>query len=375
MFNKMSKTIKMIIIIVILIVVSIELFYWFNPAFGQNFKKKRIEKIKQSPNFKDGKFQNLVETPVRAEGFKFREVIWEFMFRGKERKPKKPIKTKKFDREKFIKADSGITITWFGHSTALIRIDGYTIIADPVFSKRTSPVSFAGTKSFDFTNTFNLNNLPDPDAIIISHDHYDHLDYKTIMALKEKQVKFYVPLGVAAHLEKWGVDNANIVELDWWGNAKFNDNLILTATPSRHFSGRRGMTNKTLWCSWVIKTENHSVFFSGDSGYGDHFKEIGEKYGPFDLTMLECGQYNERWPYIHMMPEQTVQANIDLKGKTMIPIHWGRFNISLHTWNDPVERATTEADRKNVSILIPQIGGIYFCGDEICTINWWDEKE
>ncbi|MFC2086246.1 MBL fold metallo-hydrolase [Bacteroidota bacterium] len=365
----------MIIIIVILIVVSIELFYWFSPTFGQNFKKKRTEKIEQSLNFRGGKFQNLVETPVQAEGFKFREVFWEFMFKGKERRPEKPIETINFDKNSFVKADSGIAITWFGHSTALIRIDGYSILFDPVFSKRTSPVSFAGTKSFDFTKAYDLSDLPELNAIIITHDHYDHLDYKTIKKLKEKNVKFYVPLGVAAHLEKWGVRDTNIVELDWWENAKFDDNLILRATPSRHFSGRRGMTNKTLWCSWVIKTDSHSVFFSGDSGYGDHFGEIGEKCGPFNVTMLECGQYNEGWPYIHMMPEQTVQANIDLNGDVMIPIHWGRFNLSLHSWTEPAERVAVEAKRKNINILIPQIGEIYFYGDTMSSINWWADKK
>ena len=367
----MLKTIKMIIVILVIIVVSIVLFFRLNPAFGQKYKGAQLERIEQSPNFKDGKFQNLLYTPVQAKGFKPREVIWEFLFKGKDRKPENPIETIKFDKEKFNNADSGITITWFGHSTALIRIDGYTILADPVFSKRTSPVSFAGTKSFDFTKVYSLEDLPEIDAIIISHDHYDHLDYKTIKKLKEKPIKFYVPLGVAAHLEKWGVPVSNIVELDWWENAKFDDNLILSATPSRHFSGRRGMTNKTLWCSWRIKTKNHSFFFSGDSGYGDHFKEIGKKYGPFNLTMLECGQYNERWPYIHMMPEETVQANIDLKGDVMIPIHWGRFNLSLHSWTEPVERASAEAERNNVNILIPQIGEIYIYGDNQKNIDWW----
>jgi L-ascorbate metabolism protein UlaG (beta-lactamase superfamily) len=188
--------------------------------------------------------------------------------------------------------------------------------------------------------------------VLLSHDHFDHLDYRTILSLKHKTSWYCVPLGVPDHLIKWGIQSSRIIELNWWEKSTEIPGLMLIATPSRHFSGRVGFKmDYTLWCSWVIEYKNMKIFFCGDSGYSDHFKLIGEKYGPFELTMMECGQYNEGWPFIHMNPEEAVHAHIDLKGEKMIPIHWGKFKLSLHSWREPIERAIKEAERLNVNLV------------------------
>ena len=208
--------------------------------------------------------------------------------------------------------------------------------------------------------------------MLISHDHYDHLDYGSIQKLKSKVKMFYVPLGIKAHLTAWGVDENNIKEFDWWESTTLNG-IEFVSTPARHFSGR-GLTNRnsTLWSSWVLKSKNSSIFFSGDSGYGKHFKEIGKKYGPFDFAMMECGQYNEQWSQIHMSPEETIQATIDVQSKLMMPIHWGAFKLALHSWNDPIIRATKKAVDLNVNISTPKIGESIILNDKIPTEKWWN---
>ena len=209
-----------------------------------------------------------------------------------------------------------------------------------------------------YSGTFSLEreDLQEIDAIIISHNHYDHLNYKSIMQLKDRAKHFYVPTGVAQYLIKWGVSPSKISEHNWWDEVTF-DNIKLVCAPARHFSGR-SMTDRdrSLWCSWLILGQETKVFFSGDSGYAPHFKEIGDKYGPFDLTLMECGQYDTRWSAIHMLPEETVQAHIDVKGELLLPIHWGAFTLALHEWSDPIERVTKEAKRLGVNITTPQIG-------------------
>ncbi len=213
--------------------------------------------------------------------------------------------------------------------------------------------------------------LPSIDAILISHDHYDHLDYGSIRQLKDKTKYFFVPLGVGAHLQHWGVEASKITELDWWQSADI-DGMTFTATPARHFSGR-GLTDrdKTLWASWVIKGQDNNIYFSGDSGYRTHFKQIGEQYGPFDFTMIECGQYNEKWEAIHMMPEQSLQAHIDLQGKMMMPIHWGAFNLAVHPWKEPVERLL-KAKKEDMMIATPVIGESFVLSQALPDARWWE---
>ncbi|HDR4724458.1 MBL fold metallo-hydrolase [Bacillus cereus group sp. Sample62] len=266
------------------------------------------------------------------------------------------------------------SVTWFGHSASLLKIEGKTFLLDPMFGDASSPFPLFNSKRYSGSFSIEREDLQEIDAIIISHNHYDHLNYKSIMQLKDRAKHFYVPTGVAQYLIKWGVSPSKISEHNWWDEIAF-DNIKLVCAPARHFSGR-SMTDRdcSLWCSWLILGQETKVFFSGDSGYAPHFKEIGDKYGPFDLTLMECGQYDARWSAIHMLPEETVQAHIDVKGELLLPIHWGAFTLSLHEWSDPIERVTKEAKRLGVNIATPQIGeSITLKSTDYPSSAWWRE--
>jgi len=309
-----------------------------------------------SANFKKHIFVNQIATPMDMHLKDVPPMLWQMVRPGTTRRPARPIIAKQLDLEAFL-AGQAPQLAWLGHSASLIRMQGKTILIDPMLSKAASPVQFAGPKRFS-KPPISADELPHIDAVLISHDHYDHLDYQTIKKIRGKTTTFFVPLGVAAHLEKWGVTKKQIVELDWWDKASIGD-ITFVCTPARHFSGR-GLNDrfKTLWCSWVIRSNNAKLFFSGDTGYGPHFKEIGDKYGPFDLTMLECGQYDRRWPNIHMQPEQTFAAHQDLRGKRLMPLHWGAFSLALHSWIDSVERVKAAAEPSHTEIMTPELGDI-----------------
>ncbi|MBA3828678.1 MAG: MBL fold metallo-hydrolase [Taibaiella sp.] len=269
---------------------------------------------------------------------------------------------------------SGLRITWIGHSSLLIEIDGRRLLTDPVWAQRASPVSFAGPRRF-FDAPIELENLPALDAIILSHDHYDHLDRDAIIKLVHfTDAPAYCSLGVAMHLVKWGMPAARITEMDWMDSTTIS-NLTLTALPARHFSGR-GMThrNETLWSSFVIKGDKHNIYFGADSGFHEGFKEIGDKYGPFDLTLLEIGAYNENWADIHMGPENAANAHIALMGKVMMPIHWGTFNLALHAWTEPVERLLQYAAEKNITLMLPVPGIPTEVPTATYNSEWWKKR-
>ncbi|QWH06659.1 MBL fold metallo-hydrolase [Bacillus mycoides] len=266
------------------------------------------------------------------------------------------------------------SVTWFGHSASLLKIEGKKLLLDPMFGDASSPFPVFNSKRYSGAFSLEHDELQEIDAIIISHNHYDHLNYKSIMRLKDRAKHFYVPTGIAQYLIKWGISPSKISEHNWWDEITF-DNIKLVCAPARHFSGR-SMTDRdcSLWCSWLILGQETKVFFSGDSGYAPHFKEIGENYGPFDLTLMECGQYDTRWSAIHMLPEETVQAHIDVKGELLVPIHWGAFTLALHEWSDPIERVTKEANRLGVNIATPQIGeAIALQSKDYPTAAWWRE--
>ncbi|PFM14631.1 hypothetical protein COC45_28705 [Bacillus cereus] len=266
------------------------------------------------------------------------------------------------------------SVTWFGHSASLLKIEGKKLLLDPMFGDASSPFPVFNSKRYSGAFSLEREDFQEIDAIIISHNHYDHMNYKSIMQLKDRAKHFYVPTGVAQYLIKWGVSPSKISEHNWWDEIMF-DNIKLVCAPARHFSGR-SMTDRdcSLWCSWLILGQETKVFFSGDSGYAPHFKEIGDKYGPFDLTLMECGQYDPRWSAIHMLPEETVQAHIDVKGELLLPIHWGAFTLALHEWSDPIERVTKEANRLGVNIATPQIGeSITLKSTDYPSSAWWRE--
>jgi L-ascorbate metabolism protein UlaG (beta-lactamase superfamily) len=264
------------------------------------------------------------------------------------------------------------SLTWFGHSTFLLHVENKKILIDPMFGPSPSPVPIIGSKRYSGDLLYVIEKLPAIDAVLITHDHYDHLDYPSILRLRDKVGHFFVPIGVAAHLSRWGIPKEKITEFNWWDEQKWKD-LTIAAVPSQHFSGR-GMFNRdtTLWLGWVIMGENLKLYTSGDGGYGPHFREIGKKYGPFDLTLIEGGQYDPRWANIHMMPEESVQAHIDVNGKNMMLTHWGAFTLAYHGWSEPVERALREAKKKEVGLIAPKIGESIILNQSMPTpVSWW----
>ena len=361
--------IKFLVIPCIIIVLAVMTFIRIAPQFGQSPAGSFLREVEKSAHFSSGQFQNQTRTVLDLGFSGGMKVMYEWLFKAQGRIPDKPLPAD-FSGG-YAASDSTLKITWFGHSAILLQIDGKNILIDPMLGNAASPVPFM-TRRFPYDQPLDLSMLPNIDAIIISHDHYDHLDYNTILFFKGKVNHFYTPLGVGSHLRSWGVDAFKITELDWWQSVNF-EGLQFIAAPARHFSGRSIKDrNKTQWASWVILGEKEKIYFSGDSGYGPHFMEIGEKYGPFDFAMMECGQYNERWEAIHMLPEQTVQAALDLKCKSMMPIHWGGFNLSLHSWTDPVERVTEAAAKHILDVITPMIGRSFSPLDNTFdSAAWW----
>jgi L-ascorbate metabolism protein UlaG (beta-lactamase superfamily) len=264
---------------------------------------------------------------------------------------------------------SGLRITWVGHSSLLIEIDGRRILTDPVWSDRVSFTQLYGPKRF-FQPPIVLEDLPPLDAVLLSHDHYDHLDKATIKFFAGKTVPFYCSIGVAQYVADWGVQKDFITEMDWGDSVMIDHDCVITATPSRHFSGRGIINrNETLWSSFVIKGTKHNIYFGADSGWWPGFADIGETYGPFDLTILEIGAYGKNWPDIHMGPDHASNAHIALKGKIMMPIHWGTFNLALHDWYEPIERLVTYSKEKHIELFVPEPGK----PTEVSVYNseWW----
>lgn len=335
--------------------------------------QQRNSRSMTSNQFHDGQFQNLVSTQVSTPNGNMLDTTIDFFRGNANRSPSAPLPSIDLDFSTNRQKD-GVRVSWLGHSTCLIEIEGQVILTDPMFSDRASPFRFLGPRRFATEKNYGVEELPQIDAVLISHDHYDHLDYQTIKAIKDKVDRFYVPLGVGSRLQRWGLPASKITELDWWESYS-DTHLTLVATPARHFSGR-GLTdrNKSLWASWVIMGNNHRLFFSGDSGYFEGFKKIGDIYGPFDLTMLESGAYNEAWADIHMMPEETVQAHLDLRGKVLLPIHWAKFNLALHPWKEPIERLSREAVTQSVSVVTPQIGETFSPDGNYPRSRWWDQE-
>ncbi len=343
-------------------------------SFGKLPSGNRLERIRKSAHYREGSFKNLSETPMLTEGTSYPKMIIGFFSKGVNREPLYPLPSVKTDL-KSLKSNEPVLV-WFGHSSYLIRINGQNILVDPVFSGRASPIQFIGKKSYPATVQYTADDMPATiDLVIITHDHYDHLDYDTIKQLRTRVKLFYTSLGVGEHLEHWGVDQERIIEFDWWEKQAFMHGMEITATPARHFSGRSFKRNQSLWSSFVLKTEVHSIFIGGDSGYDGAFKTIGEQFGPFDLAILECGQYNVQWPFIHMMPEEAAQACIDLKAKAFMPVHWGKFTLALHAWNDPVERALKKADELNVVMTTPMIGELLMLDNARPLKRWWLEAK
>lgn len=356
------------------ILTSISLGSWiaFNKAvLGANPKGKRLERIKNSPHFKNGEFQNLSYTPTFAEENNKIGSMWRVMTSKNIRtKPSVALPTVKTDFTKI--SPSTDYMIWFGHSSYLFQIEGKTLLIDPVLSGYAAPFSWLNA-SFKGTDPYTAESLPDIDYLLISHDHYDHLDYETILKLKGKVKRVICGLGVGAHLEHWGYSADIIEELDWNESIDLEKDWKLTATPARHFSGRGIQRNKTLWLSFVLKTPHHNLFLGGDSGYDHHFKYIGEKYGPFDLALIEQGQYNLAWKYIHLMPEEIFIAAKELNAKKIFAGHNSKFKLSVHPWDEPLKRLWENSKKQDIPVITPKIGELVDLKDDQSTFsNWWE---
>ncbi|MDR7128197.1 L-ascorbate metabolism protein UlaG (beta-lactamase superfamily) [Algoriphagus sp. 4150] len=361
-----------LISIVLILLLVVVLFVNFNPEFGGSPSKQKLAQFEKLDYFEDGKFSNLMPTNMDMDFAEAIKMLPEFFKNDPTRRPGFDLPLVHRDALELVTKEQPTRLVWFGHSTFLLQMDGKTILIDPMFGEVPAPNPILGKKRFSNQLPIAIEKLPQIDMIIMSHDHYDHLDYGSIQKLKGKTKAFYMPLGMGAHFEEWGVDSSQIHELGWWDEIQA-DGLLLALTPARHFSGR-GLNNRfsTLWGSWVIRGESDNIYFSGDSGYGPHFKQIGEKYGPFDFAMMECGQYNERWKDIHMMPEETAQAAKDINAKVFMPIHWAAFTLAMHSWTDPVERVIAKADEINQPIFVPEIGEFIELEKNLMTKRqWW----
>ena len=332
------------------------------------------EPIEASENYRDGKFYNAAPREEPSFG-KLLEIAKRWYTEEKvDSQPAKPLPLLPVTRSQLDElSDDELHLVKLGHSSMLLKMYGEYWLIDPMFSDRASPFSFLGPKRFQQT-PISLADLPPIAKVLISHNHYDHLDKAAIMALASKTEQFLVPQGVEGDVEKWGVDRKKIMSFGWWQELQ-TDKTLVAFTPTQHFSGR-GLSdgNKTLWGSWVIKAPDASLYFSGDSGYFDGFKAIGGKYGPFDLTMIETGAYNTDWADIHMLPEESVQAHIDLKGVALMPVHNSTFDLSFHPWYEPLERVSAEAEKQEVQLFTPLVGEVFTAkpvvpSDE--SKQWW----
>jgi L-ascorbate metabolism protein UlaG (beta-lactamase superfamily) len=337
-------------------------------AFGKSADGDRLVRMQSSPQWDDGVFEN--PQPLWNDGW---AMLTGLFGASDHLAPEDPIPVQEMDPAMFDAAPpSGLRVTWLGHSTILVEIDGHRVITDPVFGPRSSPLTWIGPSRW-YPPPIALDALPSIDAVVLSHDHYDHLDYTTIVAMKDWDTTFIAPLGVGSHLAYWGVPADRIVELDWWERTKVGS-LELVCTPARHASGRHLFDqNHTLWAGWAILGAEHRVYFSGDTGLFPAMSEIGDKLGPFDLTMIEAGAYGQAWPDWHIGPEQAVRAHGMVRGEVFLPIHWGLFNLAYHGWTEPIERSVAAAEAAGVQIVAPRPGQSFEPETAPPVERWWPD--
>ena len=346
----------------------------FWPPFGGSLQGDRAARAHASPQFRGGHFENVIpKTPMSNA------VKWDLLKRqysGTEMRtppPGCPPVMRPAPEEFKDRPAPGLRAIWFGHASVYLEIDGTRVMTDPVLSDYASPFPGIGPKRFH-PPPLALEALPKIDAVVISHDHYDHLDVQTVKRLAQAGTRFFVPLGIGAHLERWGVPGAQFTELDWWQSADING-VKLTSTPARHYSSRALRDgNATLWSSWSIVGPVHRVYFSGDTGFGPHFQEIGERLGPFDLSLVKIGSYGpgQGWLDIHMDPEEAVKAHVAVKAKRMLPVHWATFNLAFHAWDEPIKRALAAGRQLGIDLVTPRIGEVVAAGAAFTSVNWWE---
>ncbi len=358
-------------LVVGLFVITVAVLY-LAPTFGGTITDARRMRVEASPRYKNGRFENAVPEAKRQAG-----EAWDMakrQFSGNEmRYPPRPIPVLPMSTQGFERSPPpGLRAIWFGHASVYLELDGLRLFVDPMLSSYATPIAGIGPRRFH-PPPLDLEALPRIDVVLISHDHYDHLDMRTVKHLASKGTHFVLPLGVGAHLDRWGVPAAQVSELDWWQSHSFGG-VTFTSTPVRHYSGRALRDgNATLWSSWVMAGQAHRVFFSGDTGAGDHFQTIGDRHGPFDLSLIKIGAYgpSQTWIDIHMTPEAAVLAHMALRGKRLLPVHWGTFNLAFHAWDEPIERAVAAAKGLGAEIVTPRVGEVVTAGQPFISEAWW----
>ena len=363
-------------IIFLFVVVCIALFLWNWPPFGGTVSGERLERAQASPNYHDGVFVNTLPHPSLGSGD-----VWGYIkeqFFGDQMRvppsaiPISPILSASLQAQPV----EGLRAIWLGHSSVYIELDGLRLLVDPVFSDYASPFIGIGPER-SHPPPIALAGLPDIDAVLISHDHYDHLDMQTVQYLSSMGTHFLVPLGAGSHLDEWNVPKDQITELDWWESTEVRGVTVI-CTPAQHYSSRGIFDYKeTFWSSWSVVGPEHRVFYSGDSGFSNHFQSIGEQFGPFDLSIIKIGQYGPgvSWIYSHMDPEQAVEAHLAVRARRMLPVSWATFNIAFHDWDEPIRRAVNAASEKNIDLVTPRVGDVVIADRPHNSFSWWEEVE
>ena len=360
------------ILIIIALLVAAVFIFMQQPQFGKAPSGKRLERIQKSPYYKNGAFDNISFTPQLAEDTSMPKVMFRFLFgKNEHAKPLQKFNFTKSDLKNLSPTEN--VYVWMGHSSYFIQIDGKKILVDPVFSGNASPVSFT-TKAFPGTDLYSAEDIPELDYLIITHDHWDHLDYETVKKLNPKVKHVITGLGTGEHLEYWNYEPKKIIELDWGENFDLENGFKVYAETARHFSGRTFKRNQAIWASFVFETPERKIYIGGDSGFDTHFEKIGNKYGGFDLAILENGQYNKDWRYIHMMPKEFLVAAKNLKTKRIIAVHNSKFELALHSWKEPLEKITALNEKENQRLITPKIGEIVHWEDDAKVYEKWWEK-
>jgi len=368
--KRKGRRIMLVTLSIIMILVVASVIFLNQPNFGRIPQGERLERIKESPNYRDGRFQNLHETPQITSDKGLIGTMAEFLFKKKERlNPETDLPVIKTKLRQIDKGDD--MLVWFGHSSYFIQTDQVRILVDPVLTGAASPVSFIN-KPFKGTDVYKPEDIPDIDYLIITHDHWDHLDYKTVKELKPRIRKVICGLGVGEHFEYWGFDKDKIIELDWYENVVPDTEFTIYCLPARHFSGRSIFPNKSLWASFLVKTPTRKIFIGGDGGYDTHFAEIGRQFDGIDLAIIENGQYGEDWKYIHLLPGQIAQAFYDLKAGKLITVHNSKYALAYHPWDEPLKNITEIAEKDSINLILPAMGEVVHLNDSTGFINkWW----
>ena len=358
-----------IVLSIIAVILIIGIIFISTPQFGKTPKGERLERVKNSPNYRDGKFQNIHETQQITSDKGLVGSMIDFLFKKKERlRPETELPVMKTDLWKLDRKEN--VLIWFGHSSYLLQTDGIRFLIDPVFY-RGSPVSFYN-KAFRGTEVYKPGDIPEIDYLIISHDHWDHLDYRTVKELKDRTGKVICGLGVGQHFERWKFDKESVIELDWNDKATFDNGVVIYGLPARHFSGRGLSPNHSLWSSYLVQTPTQKIYIGGDSGYDTHYKEIGEQFTDIDFAIFENGQYNEEWKYIHILPEQIMLAFKELNAKKLFTVHHSKFALGMHPWDEPLKNISSFAEKDSINLILPMMGEKVNLNVESYVNKWWE---